>query len=155
MGERHPEVSLRRRELLVCAAHGIEAELLRASLAAHRREAASWLALASPEQPPPASVERGEATRDLGILLAGEAANHRCKAVLHVLEPVTVQADPGALRLALLRAFLAALSQGRGGTVLIEVRGEPGQGLVSLTPKPGPGVLSYAPRPITVTAPDL
>lgn len=28
-----------------------------------------------------------------------EAANHRCKLVLHVLKPVTVQADPGALRL--------------------------------------------------------
>lgn len=212
---RSPEVSLRLREMLVCAAHGIEAELMHASLEArlahllanpnpthqvlerlyldliqkhaaarmrvelaseqfrlglslsaldvlklafasleaYRREAAFWSAMASPQQQPPASVQLDEVARDLGLLLEGEAANHRCKLVLLELEPVTVQADPCALRLALLRALLAALAQSRGGAVLIQVRRQLGLGLVSLTPKPGPGVLSCAPRPIAVTAP--
>lgn len=212
---RRPEVSHRLRELLVCAAHGIEAELLHASLKARlaqvlanpsptqevlerlyldltqrraaarmrvelasdqfrrdlslsapdvlkvafasladfRREAAIWRELVSPQQQPPAPVLLDEAVRNLGSLLEGEAVNHRCKLVLHMLEPVTVQADPGALRLALLRALLAALAQGRGGAVLIEVRRQLGQGMVSLAPKPGTDVLSCAPRPITVAAP--
>lgn len=38
-GARCPEVSLRLREMLVCAAHGIEAEPRRASLAARRAHA--------------------------------------------------------------------------------------------------------------------
>jgi transcriptional regulator of acetoin/glycerol metabolism len=213
---RRPEISLRLRDMLLCAARGIEAELLRASLEhrlaalladpdpahqvlerlyldliqkhasarmrlelasqqlgvglslsaadvlklalraleGYRREAASWRALASPALGgPPVPVALDEAARDLAMLLEGEAANHGARLVLHEIEPVMARADPGALRLSLLRAFVAALAQGRDGAVLIDVRREPGRGLVSLTPLPGPGVATGALAPIVVAVP--
>jgi transcriptional regulator of acetoin/glycerol metabolism len=213
---RRPEVSLRLREVLVCAAHGVEAELLHASLEArlagvladrspahevlerlyldliekhasartrfelasqqlgrgltvsaadvlklalralegYGREAAFWRALASPEERRPrAPVALDEATRDLTILLDGEAAAHGCEILLREIEPATVHADPVALRSTLLRSFLAALAEGRGGAVLVDVRPERGQGVVSLSPRPGPGVRRCAPASIAVTAP--
>jgi sigma-54 dependent transcriptional regulator, acetoin dehydrogenase operon transcriptional activator AcoR len=213
---RRPEVSLRLRDMLLCAAHGIEAELLSVSLEGrlvalladpdpaqrilerlyldliqrhalarmrvelasqqlglglslsaadvitlalrsledYRREAAFWRALASSEQGGrPLPVELDETARDLALLLQGEAANHHCRLVLHEIESATVQADPGALRSTLLRAFITALEQGRGGAVLVDVRREPDRGLVSLTPRPGPGVVTCAPRPIVVAVP--
>jgi transcriptional regulator of acetoin/glycerol metabolism len=213
---RRPEVSARLRDMLVCAAHGIEAELLRASLegqladlladpdpahqilerlyldliqrhasarvrveaASHqlglglslrakdvldlasraldgyRREAASWRALAAPERGRrPRSVALDEAARDLATLLASEAASHDCRLVLHEIEPVTARADLGAFQSTLLRGFVTALEQGRGGAVLVDVRDEPGRGVVSLTPRPGPGVVGRAPRPILVAVP--
>jgi transcriptional regulator of acetoin/glycerol metabolism len=212
---RHPEASRRLREMLQCAARGIEAELLRASLEArlagvladpspthqvlerlyldlvgehasarmrlelasqqlrcgltvsaadvlklalralnrYHREAAFWRALASPEkEQPPASFALDEATRDLAILLDGEAAAHHSEILLREIEPVTVHADPVALRSALLRSFLAALAQGRGGAVIVDVRRHRTQGEVSLSPQPGPDTLHYAPAPIVVTA---
>ncbi len=211
-----PEVSLRLHEMLLCAAHGIEAQLMHASLEArlagvlaapdpahqvlerlyldliqkhasarmrvelasqqlgrglsisandvlklagdalegYRREAAFWRALASPEAArPPEPVALDEAVRDLAFLLDGEAAAHRCEIVLHEIEPAIVHADSRALRAALLRAFLAALAQGRGGAVLVDVGRERGKGVVSLSPRPGPAVLRRSAASIIVTAP--
>jgi transcriptional regulator of acetoin/glycerol metabolism len=214
---RRPGVSVRLREMLMCAAHAIEAELLRASLetqlagvhadpnptrqvlerlyldliekhasarmrvevasqqlgrglavsaadvlnlarralADYRREAACWRALASPEAEPrlPAPVALDEAARDLAFLLEGEAAALECEIQLRDVDRATVLADEVGLRSALLRSFLAALSQGRRGAVLVDVRREHGQGVVSLSARPGPDVLRSAPAPITVTAP--
>lgn len=113
--------------MLVCAAHGIEAEPRRASLAARLAHALAnpspthqvlerlyldllqkhasarmRVELASEQLGRGLSLSASDVLKLAFASLAGyrrEAANHRCKLVLHVLKPVTVQADPGALRL--------------------------------------------------------